>query len=104
MNFKKIIVKIKSLFGKKAPGEKRAITLDKIWKIELVLAAILLSAFLAFDFWMYQNFVLSPPDVSFDRENVVPFRKLTIERTVKKIEGYTDFLEHPTYPFVENPF
>ena len=104
MNFRKIILRVRLLFQKKSLREKRALTLGQIWKIELVLAAILLSAFLAFDFWLYQTFILSPPDISFDRENIVPFRKFTIERTVKKIENYADFLKNPTYPFVENPF
>ena len=93
-----------SLFRKKSSHEKRALTLDKIWKIELILAAILLSGFLAFDFWLYQNFVLSPPNFSVDTENIIPFRKLTIERTVKKIDSYASFLENPAFQFADSPF
>ena len=104
MNFKKIIFKIKSFFRKHAPGEKRALALDKIWKTEMISAAIFLAVFLAFDFWMYQKFVLISPEPFFEQENIVPFRKFTIERTVTKIEDYADFLKSPTFPFVESPF
>ena len=104
MNLKKILEKIKSLFGKKSPREKRAVTLEQIWKIELVLAAILLACFLAFDFWLYQNFLLASLDLSIDTENIIPFRKFTIERTVKKIDDYAAFLENPTFQFAESPF
>lgn len=104
MNGAKTISDIKQFFRKKPYGENRAVTLDKIWKIEIITASVLLSAFLIFDFWVYQNFILKRPDAQLDRAKVISFKKAGIERASKKIDNYTDFLKNPAFPFVENPF
>lgn len=104
MSIEKIILNIKQFFKKKPLHEKRAVTLDQIWKIEIIIAVILLSVFLVFDFWVYQNFILKRPDAPLDRAKVISLKKAGIEQASKKIDDYADFLKNPIFPFAENPF
>jgi len=93
MNLKSIKSKIKPYF-----------TVDIIWKAELAFGALVLAAFLAFDFWIYDTYVRGGSGEAGAPEVATLLKKSAIEKAANKIKSQNQFLESPTFPVVKNPF
>ena len=93
MNLKSIKSKIKPYF-----------TVDIIWKAELAFGALVLAAFLAFDFWIYDTYVRGGSEEAGAPKVATLLKKSAIEKAANKIKSQNQFLESPTFPVVKNPF
>ena len=99
MGVAKFTAKIKNAFS----------TIGSVWKLEIAISAILLLAFLAFDFKIYYDFVVSPginaSTSGGGASSPVFFKKAGLDRAVAKIESYADFIDNPSFQSLpENPF
>ena len=79
-------------------------TVDMVWKIELLLGALLLAAFLAFDFWAYNTYIRGVSGETGAPEVATLLKKNAIKKAADKIKSQNQFLEAPTFPVVKNPF
>lgn len=84
--------------------QKTKLTVSSIWTWEVAFSIVLLLILLALDFWIYVNFAIRPPQQISNGEDFVLFKKYSVDRTVKKIQNYVEFLDKPSFPSAPNPF
>jgi len=91
------------------PGFKtgRKISLEKLWRVELVVAGILLLLMLSFNVWVYQTFVSGISDAVLpeETEGFVFLDKENLNKASEIVDSYQIFLRKPYYPaLINDPF
>ncbi|KKT42042.1 hypothetical protein A2W54_03345 [Candidatus Giovannonibacteria bacterium RIFCSPHIGHO2_02_43_13] len=78
--------------------------IQKIWKYELILTALLLAVFLGWDLWIYYKKAEANRNISAspDTSKVVSLKKESLLAIDKKLQGYKDFLKNPKFTPYEN--
>lgn len=84
--------------------KKTKLTVSYVWIWEVAFSIVLLLVLLTLDFWIYVNFAVRPPQQISNDENSVLFKKHSVDRTVKKIQNYVEFLDKPSFPSTTSPF
>ena len=97
---------IRTLFSKKQSAHTaEPLRVERIWSIELMLAAVLLVATIGFDVWVYQK-LAAPAGVpeGGHMSGVATLDKEKIMALTKTFEANENFLKAPTFPLIGNPF
>ncbi len=90
---------------RKPHGAKLPLSIERLWRIECIVALLLLLLMLSFDIWIYQVLALGHAEISPDQLNgVTPLNKKAIIIATKTLKAHEDFLQNPTLSSVPNPF
>ena len=75
--------------------------IQKIWKYELILAALLLAVFFGFDLWVYYKKAEANRNISAspDTSKVGSLKKDNLLAIDKKLREYKEFLQNPKFTF-----
>jgi len=75
--------------------------IQKIWKYELILTALLLAVFFAWDLWIYYKKAEANRNISAspDTSKVVSLKKESLLAIDKKLQEHKDFLKNPKFNY-----
>ena len=84
---------------------KGPLTIETIWTACVIALVILLLAALWGDYLIYENFITEKGGASAGQEkSTALLKKINLVNIAKKLREEKDFLESPSFQFVESPF
>ena len=102
------MIKFKDLISKLRHFSQagKAPTIYNVWLFEFALSLILLASFLAFDFWIYKNYVLTRGggENTEKPESRILLNRGNLQYLKTKLTSHESFLESPSFPSVRDPF
>lgn len=98
-------IPLPSFLKRKTTGkEHKALTIFALWRIEVILGAVLLIAILVLDLWVYQTMVQTQ-NVSLDgAKGLSQPKEKVVRAAAATVRTHQTFLQNPVIPLIQDPF